>query len=47
MDTPLYAAKARHLRLGEIELKRIGAIPIIRYRYRGSKIPNPWVMQPT
>ena len=30
---------------GEIELKRIGAIPIVRYRYRGSKIPNPWVTQ--
>ena len=28
---------------GEIELKRIAAIPIIRYRYRGSKIPSPWV----
>jgi RNA-directed DNA polymerase len=32
---------------GEIELKRIAAIPIIRYRYRGSKIPSPWVTQPT
>ena len=32
---------------GEIELKRIGAIPIVRYRYRGSKIPTPWVTQPT
>jgi RNA-directed DNA polymerase len=31
---------------GEIELKRIGAIPVTRYRYRGSKIPNPWVAQP-
>ena len=28
---------------GEIELKRIGAIPIVRYRYRGSKIPNTWI----
>ena len=27
---------------GEIELKRIAAIPITRYRYRGSKIPSPW-----
>src|SRR5215467_8770663 len=26
---------------GEIELKRISAIPIVRYRYRGSKIPIP------
>jgi RNA-directed DNA polymerase len=32
---------------GQIELKRIAAIPIIRYRYRGSKIPTPWVTQPT
>ena len=32
---------------GGTELKRIGAIPIVRYRYRGSKIPNPWVTQPT
>jgi RNA-directed DNA polymerase len=31
----------------EIELKRIAAIPITRYRYRGSKIPSPWVRQPT
>jgi len=29
------------------ELKRIAAIPIVRYHYRGSKIPNPWVRQPT
>jgi len=27
---------------GEITLKRIAAIPITRYRYRGSKIPTPW-----
>ncbi|AVT36991.1 group II intron maturase-specific domain-containing protein [Plantactinospora sp. BB1] len=26
-----------------IEVRRISAIPIIRYRYRGNKIPNPWV----
>ena len=32
---------------GEIELKRTAAIPIVRYRYRGSKIPTPWVTQPT
>jgi RNA-directed DNA polymerase len=32
---------------GEIELKRIAAIPVIRYRYRGSKIPSPWVQEPT
>ncbi|WP_422768982.1 group II intron reverse transcriptase/maturase [Plantactinospora sp. WMMC1484] len=26
-----------------IELRKISAIPITRYRYRGNKIPNPWV----
>jgi RNA-directed DNA polymerase len=29
---------------GQIELARISAIPVIRYRYRGSKIPTPWVV---
>lgn len=28
---------------GEIELRKISKIPVTRYRYRGSKIPNPWV----
>lgn len=28
---------------GEIELTRIAAIPITQYRYRGGKIPTPWV----
>jgi len=28
---------------GEIELRKISVIPVTRYRYRGSKIPNPWV----
>ncbi|WP_214111412.1 group II intron reverse transcriptase/maturase [Acrocarpospora catenulata] len=32
----------RPINAGEIELKRIAAIPINRYRYRGSKIPTPW-----
>jgi RNA-directed DNA polymerase len=32
---------------GEIELKRIAAIPIVRYRYRGSEIPSPWILQQT
>ena len=27
---------------GEIEMRRIAAIPVTRYRYRGSKIPTPW-----
>jgi len=26
-----------------IELRKISAIPVTRYRYRGSNIPNPWV----
>lgn len=26
-----------------IELRRIATIPVTRYRYRGSQIPNPWV----
>ena len=33
--------------VGEIELKPISATPIVRYRYRGSKIPTPWVTQLT
>jgi RNA-directed DNA polymerase len=28
---------------GEIELRGISAIPVTRYRWRGSKIPNPWI----
>ncbi len=31
---------------GEIELRRIAAIPVTRYRYRGTKIPNPWAAEP-
>jgi RNA-directed DNA polymerase len=27
----------------EVELRRIAAIPVSRYRYRGNKIPTPWV----
>ncbi len=29
-----------------IELGSIATIPVTRYRYRGTKIPNPWVLQP-
>jgi RNA-directed DNA polymerase len=29
---------------GDTQLRRIAAIPVTRYRYRGSKIPNPWVL---
>ena len=28
-----------------VELGSIAAIPVTRYRYRGNKIPNPWVRQ--
>jgi RNA-directed DNA polymerase len=31
---------------GDTELQRIAAIKVERYRYRGSKIPNPWAQQP-
>src|SRR5215467_4160973 len=31
---------------GEIELRRIAAIPVTRYRYRGTKIPSPWAAEP-
>jgi len=31
---------------GEIELRRIAATPVTRYRYRGTKIPNPWAAEP-
>jgi RNA-directed DNA polymerase len=32
------------IRAGEIEMRRIAAIPVTRYRYRGTKIPNPWTL---
>jgi RNA-directed DNA polymerase len=32
----------RPISAGEIELQRIAAIPIIRYRWRATRIPNPW-----
>jgi RNA-directed DNA polymerase len=28
---------------GEVEMRRIAAIPVTRYRYRGAKIPDPWL----
>ena len=28
------------------ELRPIAAIPVTRYRYRGSKIPSPWIAEP-
>jgi RNA-directed DNA polymerase len=32
---------------GEIELRPIAAIPVTRYRYRGTKIPSPWATEPS
>ena len=31
---------------GEIEMRRIAAIPVTRYRYRGTRIPSPWAAEP-
>jgi RNA-directed DNA polymerase len=31
---------------GEIELRRIAALPVTRYRYRGTTIPHPWARTP-
>lgn len=31
---------------GDTELRPIAAIPVTRYRYRASRIPNPWTLQP-
>jgi RNA-directed DNA polymerase len=31
---------------GSTELRHIAAIPVTRYRYRGSQIPNPWATEP-
>ena len=32
--------------LGETMLRPISAVPVTRYRYRGSKIPSPWAAEP-
>ncbi|HYN57595.1 MAG TPA: group II intron reverse transcriptase/maturase [Motilibacterales bacterium] len=32
----------RPISAGETELRRIAAIPVTRYRYRGNQIPTPW-----
>jgi RNA-directed DNA polymerase len=32
----------RPITAGQIEMRRIAAIPVTRYRYRGNTIPNPW-----
>ena len=31
---------------GHAELRHIAAIPVTRYRYCGSQIPNPWTAEP-
>jgi RNA-directed DNA polymerase len=31
---------------GEVRLRPIAAIPVTRYRYRGTKIPGPWAAEP-
>jgi RNA-directed DNA polymerase len=31
---------------GEIEMHRIAAAPVTRYRYRGTQIPSPWAAEP-
>jgi|SRR5215475_12808708 len=36
----------RPITAGTIELKRIAALPITRYRYRAGNIPSPWVAEP-
>ncbi|OBQ53142.1 MULTISPECIES: hypothetical protein [unclassified Streptomyces] len=28
-----------------IGLRKISAIPVTRYRYRGDKVPSPWVFE--
>ncbi|MGI5182379.1 group II intron maturase-specific domain-containing protein [Dactylosporangium sp. CA-152071] len=35
----------RPITAGEIELRKISAIPVTRYRYRSTAIPNPWNLQ--
>jgi RNA-directed DNA polymerase len=36
----------RPIAAGETELRPIAAIPVYRYRYRGSQIPSPWTAEP-
>jgi RNA-directed DNA polymerase len=35
------------IRVGGIELFRPYSVVIVRYRYRGTKIPTPWASAPT
>ncbi|MBW8798441.1 MAG: group II intron reverse transcriptase/maturase [Streptomyces sp.] len=45
----LTTATGRWLPIGAdgIELRKISAVPVTRYRYRGNKIPTPWTPAPT
>ena len=36
----------RPITAGETELRPIAAIPVTRYRYRGTQIPSPWTAEP-
>jgi RNA-directed DNA polymerase len=36
----------RPITAGRTELRRIAAIPVTRYRYRGNTIPGPWTAAP-
>jgi RNA-directed DNA polymerase len=36
----------RPITAGETELRRVAAIPVTRYRYRGTTIPKPWTAEP-
>jgi RNA-directed DNA polymerase len=40
------AGSWRPITAGETGLRRIAAIPVTRYRYRGSDIPGPWSAEP-
>jgi len=42
LDLGSVSTRRNFLRVGEGELRRIDAIPVTRYRYRGGKIPSPW-----
>jgi RNA-directed DNA polymerase len=35
------------IRVGKIELFRPETVAIVRYRYRGARIPTPWASAPT
>ena len=41
--TPAHTAGETRPTADGIELFNLAKVPITRYRYRGTKIPNPWV----